>query len=65
MRADAVVLNKVDLLPYTGFDREAFWQGVRRVNPGAARFEVSCRTEAGLSDWYEWFGARLGRRSEV
>jgi hydrogenase nickel incorporation protein HypB len=65
MRAEAVVLNKIDLLPHTPFSRTAFWEGVRSVNPGAARFEISCTTRAGLTEWQAWFASRLTSRSEA
>jgi hydrogenase nickel incorporation protein HypB len=52
--ADCVVLNKVDLLEATGFDRETFRGDVSRLAPDAPVLEVSCRTGEGLEAWYEW-----------
>jgi hydrogenase nickel incorporation protein HypB len=51
---DALVLNKVDLLPYVPFRAEHFWRGAQALNPGAARFEVSCLTGGGLEAWLDW-----------
>ena len=51
---DALVLNKIDLLPYLDFDREAFHTAVRALNADAPLFEVSCKTGEGLADWVEW-----------
>ena len=56
---DAVVLNKLDYLGVAGFDRDAFWERVRLLNPGAARFEVSCATGDGLEAWAEWLRGKL------
>ena len=56
---DALVLNKVDLLPYVPFRVEHFWRGVQVLNPGAARFEISCQTGAGLDAWLDWLLAEL------
>jgi hydrogenase nickel incorporation protein HypB len=50
-KADIIVLNKTDLMPYTDFDRAAFWQAVDRINRNARRLEISCRTEEGLEEW--------------
>ena len=52
--ADAVVLNKVDLLPYVDFGREPFYQDLTLLNPQATILEVSCRTAAGLAELADW-----------
>lgn len=51
---DALVINKIDLLPYVSFDMDFFTRGVEILNPGVVTFPVSCRTGAGLEDWYAW-----------
>ena len=51
---DALVLNKVDLMPYLDFDLDAFSTAVRALNARAPIFEVSCKTEEGLGDWAAW-----------
>jgi hydrogenase nickel incorporation protein HypB len=50
----AIVLNKMDVLPYIEFSVARFLEGVRAVNPKAPVFQVSCRTKEGLSDWIDW-----------
>ncbi|MEJ2735130.1 MAG: hydrogenase nickel incorporation protein HypB [Anaerolineae bacterium] len=51
---DALVLNKIDLLPYLDFDREAFRTAFRALNADAPLFEVSCKTGEGLAAWVDW-----------
>ena len=51
---DALVINKVDLLPYVTFRMEYFQHGVEALNPGLMTFPVSCRTEEGLKEWLGW-----------
>jgi hydrogenase nickel incorporation protein HypB len=51
---DALVLNKVDLMPYVDFDLGAFRTAVRALNPDAPLFEVSCKTGEGIETWVEW-----------
>jgi len=51
---DALVLNKVDLLPYVEFDIEYFKAGISALNPGVEIFELSCKTGTGLDHWKEW-----------
>ncbi|MBV9216821.1 MAG: hydrogenase nickel incorporation protein HypB [Acidobacteria bacterium] len=57
--ADAVVLNKIDLLPYAGVSANELHRNVREVNPGAPIFPVSCRTAEGVDDWIKWLRARI------
>ena len=51
---DALVINKVDLLPYINFRMDYFKQGVEVLNPGVTTFETSCRTGDGLDAWVDW-----------
>jgi len=52
--ADAVVINKLDLLPYVDFDIPAFRSAVEGLNPKVKFFEVSCKIGAGIEDWCSW-----------
>ena len=51
---DALILNKIDLMPYIDFDLEAFRTAVRALNASAPLFEVSCKTGEGIGEWVEW-----------
>jgi hydrogenase nickel incorporation protein HypB len=51
---DALILNKVDLMPYVDFALDAFTEAVRALNPGAPMFQISCRTGEGVDGWVEW-----------
>jgi len=51
---DAVVINKIDLLPYLDFDVPAFRELVKGLNPTARIFEVSCKTGEGFDQWVDW-----------
>lgn len=56
--ADALVINKTDLLPYLPYDLAQAIGFARRVNPGLAIFETSCTTGAGISEWVDWLVKR-------
>jgi hydrogenase nickel incorporation protein HypB len=56
---DALVINKIDLLPYVAFDMAYFERGVAALNPGLITFPLSCRTEAGLEAWLDWILAEV------
>jgi len=49
--AHAVIINKMDLLPYVDFDIAAFRRSITGLNPKAEIFEVSCRTGEGIERW--------------
>lgn len=51
---DALVINKIDLLPYVSFDMDYFRRGVKILNPGVVIFPISCRTGEGLDSWINW-----------
>ena len=53
-RAEVMLLNKTDLLPYVEFDPAKAGEHARHANPALAMFEVSCRTGEGLQRWYNW-----------
>ena len=52
--ANAVILNKIDLLPYAGVSFDELVGNVEDVNASAPIFPVSCRTDDGIDIWVEW-----------
>jgi hydrogenase nickel incorporation protein HypB len=62
---DALVINKIDLLPYVDFDMDTFRRGVAALNPGLATFPLSCRTGEGLEAWLEWVVAGVEEKRMV
>ena len=51
---DALIINKIDLLPYVKFDMDYFKRGVQILNPDLVTFPLSCQTGEGIQDWIEW-----------
>jgi len=51
---DALVINKIDLLPYVKFDRAYFQKGVQALNPDLVTLALSCTTGEGLDAWLDW-----------
>ena len=51
---DALIINKIDLLPYVNFDMDYFRRGVEALNPGVITFPLSCRTGEGMDAWINW-----------
>jgi len=52
--SSALVLNKIDLLPYTNADLGRIKRDSLSLNPNLKIFEVSCKTGEGISKWAEW-----------
>ena len=52
----ALLINKIDLLPYVECSVEKIREESWKINPELKIFEVSCKTEEGLDGWYQWLG---------
>ncbi len=52
--SSALVLNKIDLLPYTNADIGKMKKDSLSLNPQLKIFEVSCKTGEGISEWTNW-----------
>ena len=59
----ALLINKIDLLPYVDCSVERIREESLKVNPDLVIFEVSCKTEEGLDAWYDWLKGELKARS--
>jgi len=60
---EAILLNKVDLLPYSGVSLSELIENIRDVNPEAEVFPISCRTAQGIDRWTEWLASRVDASS--
>lgn len=57
-KAELLIINKLDLLPYASFALEVARANARRVHPGMEILEISCTTGEGLAGWQAWLEAR-------
>jgi hydrogenase nickel incorporation protein HypB len=55
-RAAAVVINKIDLLPYVTFSIDRVKADCAKLNGTATIFPVSAKTGEGFETWMEWAG---------
>ena len=55
--SSALVLNKIDLLPYMNTDMNKVRNDSLALNPKLKIFEVSCATGAGIDAWSQWLSA--------
>jgi hydrogenase nickel incorporation protein HypB len=59
--SDALVLSKIDLLPYTNFRIERITADMKRLAPEAAIFQVSALKGEGVEPVAEWLAGKCGK----
>ena len=60
--SSALLLNKIDLLPYVDFDVERLRENALKVNPRLEIMEISCKTGKGIERWIGWLEERAKRK---
>ncbi|MCD6358787.1 MAG: hydrogenase nickel incorporation protein HypB [Dehalococcoidia bacterium] len=60
-QVEAIVVNKIDLLPYSDFDFDNFHRTVSGLNPSVRIFKASCKTGDGIEEWISWLKSELGK----
>ena len=61
-KVDAVLINKIDLLPYLRFDTEVFSQAIKGINQKVEIFQISCATGQGIEQWVSWLLNQMSRK---
>ena len=56
---DAVLINKIDVLPYFDFDMERVKEYIQQRNPQAKVFPISAKTGEGMDAWTVWLAAQV------
>lgn len=51
---DALIINKIDVLPYFDFDMDKVVEYAHRRNPNLKIFPISAKTGLGLDAWRQW-----------
>ena len=54
-----ILVNKIDLLPYTNCDLGKIRERVRQLNARGDIFEISCRTGEGFTPWLSWVEGKV------
>lgn len=60
-KADLLIINKIDLMPYVDFDYKALEKSLKIIRPSLEIIKLSCKTGEGLSSWYNWLKAHVSR----
>lgn len=56
---DALIINKIDVLPYFDFDLEKVISYAHMRNPELKIFPISAKTGEGVDTWCEWLGQEV------
>ncbi|MGA2713737.1 MAG: hydrogenase nickel incorporation protein HypB [Bryobacteraceae bacterium] len=62
-KAQLMILNKIDLLPYVPFEAELARENARRIHPEIEIIETSCTSGAGLDTWMDWLQRRMAHKA--
>lgn len=54
-RSSVVILNKIDMLELTDFDKEEFYKDIYSINRDIKVFEISCRSNEGIKELSDYF----------
>ena len=53
-KVDALIINKIDVMPYFDFDMEKLREYVGNLNKNVKIFPISAKTGEGVKDWTDW-----------
>ena len=57
--SNAMIINKIDLLPYVDFNMEKAINDALKINQKLSIFKVSCKTGEGLRDFINWLYEKI------
>ena len=57
--ASLLLINKIDLIPYTNFDTAKVKKDSHSINPNLEILELSAKTGKGMEQWYNWLEQKL------
>ncbi|MCK5171056.1 MAG: hydrogenase nickel incorporation protein HypB, partial [Bacteroidales bacterium] len=60
--AQVILLNKVDLIEYTNFNKISFNTDLNNVNGKVPFFEISCTGNIGMDQWYDWISSKISSK---
>jgi len=63
-KADLLIINKIDLLPYVQFDFDGLVKSLKKLNPKLNLIKLSCKSGNGINDWINWLETKLYKRKD-
>jgi hydrogenase nickel incorporation protein HypB len=59
--ASALIINKIDLVPYVNSSLETLMKNALSINPSLKVFKTSCTTDEGIKEWCGWIESKIKR----
>jgi len=60
-----IVMNKLDLIEFTDFNKEEFYRDIRSLNANADLFETSCVKNQGIDEICSWLIKRIQNKKKL
>ena len=64
-RCNAMIINKIDVLPYFDFDMALVEQYARKRNPDIKIFPISAKTSEGVAELADWLKEQIKNWKEI
>ena len=61
-KVDALLISKMDVMPYFDFDMESLKERVYHLNKDIEIFPLSAKTGEGMDAWTNWIRKQMGRK---
>lgn len=58
-RVDALIVNKIDVMPYFDFNMTVLEERVRKLNKDIKIFPISAKTGEGMETWINWIKTEM------
>lgn len=57
--SNAVLLNKIDMMELSDFNKESFYNDIKKINPQIPVFETSIKENKGLDEFITWLRQQI------
>jgi hydrogenase nickel incorporation protein HypB len=61
-KSQVIILNKIDLIDFTDFDRNEFYKDIKILNEDALVFELSCRNTIGIDNLCNYLKVKINEK---
>jgi len=58
-KSGVIILNKLDLIEFTDFDKKEFYKDIKSLNANADTFETSCVKNQGIDEICSWLMSKI------
>jgi len=58
-KSGAIILNKLDLIEFTDFDKKEFYKDIKSLNANVDTFETSCVKNQGIDEICSWLMSKI------